>query len=51
MGDKVGNIKKSFGDQIAILNEAIKREKKYSSINNAFQLNVKKCKILIKKYI
>jgi hypothetical protein len=36
--------KKSFVDQISLLNEAIKREKRYSSLNKVFQLNVKKCK-------
>jgi hypothetical protein len=39
--------KKSFVDQIALLNEAIKMEKRYQSINNKFQLNVKKCKFVV----
>jgi hypothetical protein len=45
MDNKQNSLKKSFADQIAILNEAIKREKKYSSLNTNFQLNVKKRKI------
>lgn len=42
---KFKNITKNALEQYAIIDEINKRERKYSSINKVFTLNVKRCKI------
>ena len=38
---------KSAIEQTSLINEIIKRENKYHSINTVFTLNLKRCKFLI----
>jgi hypothetical protein len=40
--------KKSAIEQTSLINEVIKRENRYHSINTVFTLNLKRCKIILK---